>query len=623
MAPPTPVPQEATPPAPAPALSAGAGTPNSVTVSWTAPVADLALTAYELRWRRSGDSHWTEVDDLPSSQTSYTIAGLLAGTAYQVQVRARYAGRDGAWSQLVAVETAAATESSPPVLAQGTRTPASVTVSWTAPVAGLAVTGYDLRWRRSGDSHWTEVDDLASSQTSYTITGLLAGTAYQVQVRARYATRDGAWSQLVTVETMPATESSPPVLTQGTRTPAGVTVSWTAPVTDLALTGYDLRWRRSGDSHWTEVDDLASSQTSYTITGLLAGTAYQVQVRARYATRDGAWSQLVTAETTPPPVGRTFLPPGTLGAPAVARGSPTSTSVTVSWTAPVTDLAISGYDLRWRRSGDSSWTEVDDLASSQTSYTITGLHAETAYQVQVRALSGTAGGDWSQAVTVETAAAPGAGGSGTPSPADALGHGRIVQVVERSTSLMVVWEPTAGATGYELQWREDSVSTWSGATGISATATTYTITGLKPDTGYKVRLRPVAGSFTGKWFTTSVGTLRSERSEPAFSIAWEHSSYDESDGAMAFIVSTADEVPEAVTVLVYVSESGSMVPDYLSFKIPVGVTTAGGTTVKRSVPLQVDTEDEPDSTVIARIIAHVGYGLGTSPTATATVRDDD
>ena len=187
---------------------------------------------------------------------------------------------------------------------------------------------------------------------------------------------------------------------------------------------------------------------------------------------------------------------------------------------------------------------------------------------------------------------------------------------------MVVWEPTLDATGYDLQWRPDSATNWKGVTGLSSATTTYTITGLGRSTDYKVRLRAVAGTVAGEWFTTSTVTTAIDLSVPRFSVAWEHASYDEHVGEMTFIVSTTDNVPEAITVHVFVTEFGSMLPRDYFFPIPVGVAN-GGTTASRSVAMEVDNEDEPDSIVFARVIGLVGYDLGTSPTASATVRDDD
>ena len=95
-------------------------------------------------------------------------------------------------------------------------------------------------------------------------------------------------------------------------------------------------------------------------------------------------------------------PPLTPGPPTVASGSPTS--LNVSWNAPdnAGRPAITGYDLRYRRAGDTVWQDGPQGASGATA-TIAGLEMETLYQVQVRAVNHEGIGDWSASMTGSTA----------------------------------------------------------------------------------------------------------------------------------------------------------------------------------------------------------------------------
>ena len=88
----------------------GTVTPGSGTlaITWTAPSSDggSAITAYDLRYiattaDKTVDSNWTVVDDvwtLTHATLQYTLAGLTAGTQYDLQVRAVNAAGDGPWS---------------------------------------------------------------------------------------------------------------------------------------------------------------------------------------------------------------------------------------------------------------------------------------------------------------------------------------------------------------------------------------------------------------------------------------------------------------------------------------------------------------------------------------------
>ena len=173
-------------------------------------------------------------------------------------------------------------------------------MSWTAPADnGAAIDDYDVRYRTGGGS-WRELaDDVKSTSTTATITGLTNGTAYAVQVRAGNSAGDGPWSASAT-GTPVATASAPaapsrPTLTAGD---GQLGARWTAPSdSGAAIDDYDVRYR-TGDGSWRELaDDVKSTSTTTTITGLTNGTAYAVQVRAGNSAGDGPWSVISIGTT--------------------------------------------------------------------------------------------------------------------------------------------------------------------------------------------------------------------------------------------------------------------------------------------------------------------------------------
>ena len=87
--------------------------------------------------------------------------------------------------------------------------------------------------------------------------------------------------------------------------------------------------------------------------------------------------------------------------------TPTSTSqLTVTWTAPNdAGSAITGYDVEYSTDG-STWssTNVTVTLSTRTA-TITGLSANTAYRVRVRAENARGKGGWSPSTTLATISA--------------------------------------------------------------------------------------------------------------------------------------------------------------------------------------------------------------------------
>ena len=71
----------------------------------------------------------------------------------------------------------------------------------------------------------------------------------------------------------------------------------------------------------------------------------------------------------------------------------------VSWSASAnTGPAITGYDMRYKRVGDPSWS-YHPFTGTPTFRQITGLEAASLYEVQVRATNAEGTGTWSPTAT--------------------------------------------------------------------------------------------------------------------------------------------------------------------------------------------------------------------------------
>ena len=85
-------------PAP-PTVATVAATPTSLSVNWTAATnTGPAITAYNLRYRKSSETSWTS-STYAGTAISTTLTGLAPGTSYEVQVLAKNSEGDGPWSE--------------------------------------------------------------------------------------------------------------------------------------------------------------------------------------------------------------------------------------------------------------------------------------------------------------------------------------------------------------------------------------------------------------------------------------------------------------------------------------------------------------------------------------------
>jgi len=151
------------------------------------------------------------------------------------------------------------------------------------------------------------------------------------------------------------------------------------------------------------------------------------------------------------------------------------------------ELTIAGYELQWRSGSDTDWTFVTGIPGSATSYTVAGLQPDITYEIRVRALFPTTVGAWSESITVSTMAPP------TPT---------LAETTASSNSITVTWTAPAtneSITGYELQWRSGTDIAWTPVTGISSSASSYTIRGLQPEVAYEVRVRALFAMIDGAW----------------------------------------------------------------------------------------------------------------------------
>ncbi|GCE76484.1 glycoside hydrolase family 6 protein [Cellulomonas biazotea] len=277
-------------------LTAGTTTSTSVPLTWTASTDNVAVTGYDV-YRGT-----TLV--ATATSTSYTVTGLSPATAYSFTVRAKdAAGNVSAASTAVSATTQSGTvtdttaPSVPTGLTAGTTTTTTVPLSWNASTdntGGSGVAGYEVL-RGS-----TVV--ATTTSTSYTVTGLTAGTAYSFSVRAKdVAGNTSAASAAVSATTKTDTvvdttaPSVPTGLAAGSATTSSIPLSWNASTDNAGGSGV------AGYEVYRGTTLLATvTTTSYTATGLTAGTTYAFTVKAKdVAGNISAATAALSASTLP------------------------------------------------------------------------------------------------------------------------------------------------------------------------------------------------------------------------------------------------------------------------------------------------------------------------------------
>lgn len=156
-----------------------------------------------------------------------------------------------------------------------------------------------------------------------------------------------------------------------------ITLAWS---TVSAASTYEIQYRPVGTSNWQNITNLTSS--SYFITEVLqASTTYEWYVRTRCT--NGGTSEWI---------GSTFVTSTTAACSAPSSYGSTNTNgvINLSWN---TVASVSGYQIRYRIQGTSTWSSIYSTSSSNYSPSV-GLTANSTYEWQVRSVCNTLFSPW-------------------------------------------------------------------------------------------------------------------------------------------------------------------------------------------------------------------------------------
>lgn len=408
---------------------------GSITAFWSAIAGAARYTAYMYTASGKRVAIYNETNLRTTSYTSR--ANLEDNTMYKVVVVA-YDSRSmqlaSAGAQQL-IKSGFYREKQPLAVPQNVRATAdviSVTVSFDKVTYA---TGYDILFDNKVYS---------TTGTSRTFSGLAAKTAHSYAVRAKNASKTGAYSATGYITTKVKTPAVPSGIKKSA-TANSATISWNAV---SGATGYDILF--NGSTYGLS----GVSATSKTFSGLTAGRAYSFQIRAKNADAMSAYTSVMTVTTAP-------------SVPTGITATATQNTVTVSWNAVA---GAAGYTVLF--SGKEYF-----LAASPTSRTFSGLIAETSYKYQVCARSADGAGSYSSLKTIKTLAKP-----------PAVPVGITAQATEKS--VMVRWTGDSSVASYDLLFN---------GTVYNATLNYKEVTGLNPNTAYQYQLRAKSAKGTSEY----------------------------------------------------------------------------------------------------------------------------
>jgi bacillolysin len=267
---------------------------------------------------------------------------------------------------------------------------------------------------------------------------------------------------------------SAPVLSSPSKTTNAISLSWTASTDNVGVAGYDVFVNN------VKNNTANLTGTSYTVTGLSSNTAYTLFIRARDAAGNTAQSNSLSVTT----LADTQAP----SAPVLSSPSKTTNSISLSWTVSTDNVGVAGYDVYVNN------VKRNATNLTGTTYAVTGLAPQTAYTLFVRARDAVGNTAQSNTLSVTTLAdtlAPTAPILSSPS-----------KTTSRISLSWTASTDNVGVAGYDVYVNSVKHNT------SNLSGTSYTVTGLSPNTAYTifVRARDAAGN-TSQSNALSVTTL--------------------------------------------------------------------------------------------------------------------
>ena len=435
-------------------LKVSAVTVNSATLKWSKV---SGASGYEVQV--STRAGWQSA--AVTQKTTAKLTGLRLGTTYRYRVRAYQSGsgvRYGAASEAVSVTPAPTVKK----LKASAKTSYSVTLKWSK-VSGA--TGYRLQ--KYVDKQWVNVLK-NTKKTAYTVKKLAPNTNYKFRVCAFKDSVSGEY-QTLTVRTNLL--EKPTMLRAVNVSDTGLTITWDKVKTAKIYYIYSV-----GPN--TQKKIAQTTSTSYKLTKLKAAKDYMYAVRARTTVNDrnyySQFSSYLSVRTAPKQASG-----------LIATGT-TDSAVNLSFSKV---SGAEGYEIWKYNDATLKWDYIG--AATTTRYTVGDLSPQTTYRFKIRAYHTANGsklcGAFSSELKVQTKMAP---------------VSDLKFVGATGTSLTFSWNTISTATGYRVDLREydepdSAMRTVNAAPQLVNGKMEGTVTGLKENTSYVVRVRPVFDTVLG------------------------------------------------------------------------------------------------------------------------------
>ena len=509
-----------------------------------------------------------------------------------------------------------------PVLTATANGQTQIDLSWTVPdTGGRALDKYSIDVSADGGTTWSPLADTSATITTYSHTGLTAGTTRHYRVAAVNPIGTGAWSNVDSATTTAAVANTPatgsPVIT-GTAQVGQSLYASLGSVADAdgpSIIVASYQWIRVDGA--TETDITGATITPYTPVADDVGK--QLKVRASFT------DDLGNPESRTSPATLAVQAAGN-NAPEFTEGTSTTRSVAENTassrnigTAVAATDANSGDTLRYTLGGTdmASFAIVSTSGQLQTRAAL-DFETKSSYAVTVSVSDGNGGSDSIGVTITVTDVNEQPGRPAAPS---------VGATANSDTSLDVSWAAPGlnggpAITGYNLQYRQGTTGSFTnGPQNVSGTSAM--ITGLTAGTSYQVQVRALNGETPSDWSSAGTGST-SSTAQPTLTLDVDPNRFGEAAGSVQICVVPSAPSTQRITVQVATADGTATAPgDYVAHSGTVALQPQQQRACF-TVTLVDDADAEGDETFTVRLSNPVNATLGGArAVATITIVDND
>ncbi|XP_043371464.1 receptor-type tyrosine-protein phosphatase delta isoform X35 [Dermochelys coriacea] len=457
---------------------------TSILLSWTPPRSDT-ISSYELVYKDGDQGEEQRVSVEPT--TSYRLQSLKPNSLYYFRLAARSPQGLGASTAEISARTMQSKPSAPPQdISCTSPSSTSILVSWQPPPVekqnGI-ITEYSIKYIGidGEDGKPQEILGIASDTTQYLLEQLEKWTEYRISVTAHTDVGPGPESLSVLIRTDEDVPSGPPrkVEVEAVNS-TSVKVSWRSPVPNKQhgqIRGYQVHYVRmeNGEPKGQPMlkDVMLADAQQMIISGLQPETTYSLTVTAYTTKGDGARSKPKLVSTTGAVPGK----------PRLVISHTQMNTALIQWHPPVDTFGpLQGYRLKFGRKDLDVFTTLE-FSEKEDHFTATDIHKGASYLFRLSARNKVGYGE----EMVKEISIPEEVPNGFPQ--------NLHSESSTATSVQLTWQPPILAerngiiTKYTLLYRDINVAHHPIELPIVPTDTTMTLSGLKPDTTYDVKVR--------------------------------------------------------------------------------------------------------------------------------------